>query len=91
MFDLTSLIYAFVVGFGIFGLDAAWNATTVKTDFIVSDTLGSAGIKPEFATVVFAREMQELFSTPSLVRAPSAQSPQPAVDELRSATSAGIV
>ena len=74
MFDLTSLIYAFVVGFGIFGLDAAWNATTVKTDFIVSDTLGSAGIKPEFATVVFAREMQELFSTPSLVRAPSVRS-----------------
>ncbi len=74
MLDLTSLVYALIVGFGIFGLDAAWNATTVKTDFIVSDTLGSAGIKPEFATVVFAREMQEVFSTPSLVRAPSVRS-----------------
>lgn len=74
MLDLTSLVYALVVGFGIFGLDAAWNATTVKTDFIVSDTLGSAGIRPEFASVVFAREMESVFSTASLVRAPSVRS-----------------
>lgn len=76
MLDLTSLVYALVVGFGIFGLDAVWNATTVKTDFIVSDTLGSAGIRPEFASVVFAREMEAVFSTVSLVRAPSVRSSQ---------------
>lgn len=70
MLDLTSLIYALVVGFGIFGLDAAWNAGTVKTEVQISDTLGSAGVRPEFATVVFDRELREVFSTASLVRPP---------------------
>ncbi len=74
MLDLTSLIYALIVGFGIFGLDAAWNAGTVKTDVQISDTLGSAGIKPEFATVVFDRELKEVFSTASLVKAPVVRS-----------------
>lgn len=74
MLDLTSLIYALVVGFGIFGLDAAWNAGTVKTDVQISDTLGSAGVKPEFATVVFDRELREVFSTASLVKAPVVRS-----------------
>ena len=69
MLDITSLIYAIIVGFGIFGLDAAWNADTVKTDVQVSDKLGSAGIKPEFATDVFDRELREVFSTVSLVKA----------------------
>ncbi len=74
MLDLTSLIYAIIVGFGIFGLDAAWNAGTVKTDVQISDTLGSAGIKPEFATIVFDRELREVFSTASLVKAPAVRS-----------------
>ena len=74
MLDLTSLIYALVVGFGIFGLDAAWNAGTVKTDVQISRTLDTAGIRPEFATVVFDRELREVFSTPSLVKAPAVRS-----------------
>ncbi len=74
MLDLTSLIYALVVGFGIFGLDAAWNAGTVKTDVQISDTLGSAGIKPEFATIVFDRELREVFSTASVIKPPAVRS-----------------
>ncbi|MBM3547722.1 MAG: hypothetical protein FJX54_12280 [Alphaproteobacteria bacterium] len=74
MLDLTSLIYALIVGFGIFGLDAAWNANTVRTDFTVSDTLGSAGVKPEFATVVFSRELEGVFAVSSLVKAPQVRS-----------------
>ena len=74
MLDFTSLMYAIVFGFGIFGLDAAWNAGTVKTDVQISDTLGSAGIRPEFATVVFDRELREVFSTASLVKAPVVRS-----------------
>lgn len=65
MFDLTSVFYALIVSFGIFGMDAVWNAGTIKTEFQVSDSLGSAGIKQEFATTVFARELQVIFSTDS--------------------------
>lgn len=74
MLDLTSLLYALIVGFGIFGLDAAWNAGTVKTNVEISDTLGAAGIKAEFATTVFDRELKEVFSTASLVKAPAVRS-----------------
>ncbi len=74
MLDLTSLMYAIILGFGIFGLDAAWNAGTIKTEFHVSEKLGSAGIRPEFATAVFSRELQEVFSVPSLVRPPTVRS-----------------
>ncbi len=74
MLDLTSLFYALIVSFGIFGLDAVWNAGTIKTDFQVSDSLGSAGVKPEFATTVFARELQVIFGTASLIKPPAVRS-----------------
>lgn len=74
MFDLTSLFYALIVSLGIFGMDAVWNAGTIKTEFQVSDSLGSAGIKQEFATTVFARELQVIFSTASLIKAPEIRS-----------------
>ena len=74
MLDLTSLFYALVLGFGIFGLDAVWSSATVKTDFQVSAALGNAGVGSEFATAVFARELEEVFATPSLVKAPSVRS-----------------
>lgn len=74
MLDLTNLLYAIVLSFGIFGLDAAWNAGTIKTEFQVSEQLGSAGIRPEFATAVFSRELQEVFSLPSLVKPPQIRS-----------------
>lgn len=74
MLDLTSLFYALIISFGIFGLDAVWNAGTIKTDFQVSDSLGSAGVKQEFATTVFSRELQVIFSTASLIKAPEIRS-----------------
>ncbi len=74
MLDLTSLFYALIVSFGIFGMDAVWNAGTIKTEFQVSDSLGSAGVKAEFATTVFARELQVIFSTASLIKAPEIRS-----------------
>jgi tetratricopeptide (TPR) repeat protein len=74
MIDLTSLVYALILGFGIFGLDAAWNANTVKTEFTVADSIGANGVKAEFATTVFQRELQEVFATESLVKAPAIRS-----------------
>ena len=74
MIDFTSLFYAVVFGFGLFGMDAVWNANTVQTDFMVSDSAAWQGIKPEFAETVFTRELQEVFTTHSLIRAPEVRS-----------------
>ena len=71
MLDIKTLLYVVLAGFGIISLDAYLSADTVKTEFAVASTYEQAGIKKDFADSVFTREMQEVFSTESLVKRPN--------------------
>lgn len=72
--DLTSLIYALMVSFGLFGMDAVWNADTIRTEFMVAQSFEDSGTRREFATTAFAHEMRAVFSTESLVKPPPVRS-----------------
>ncbi len=74
MVDLTSLFYALLVSFGLFGMDAVWSADTVRTEFLVAQSLEDAGVRREFATTAFTQEMRAVFSTESLVKPPPVRS-----------------